>query len=521
MLNYQTWLETPGKTIVFLVEIERTTATITERLSTHNVTVSGNTYTADIKNSFEISESINTDYAASISYGSIDIQNANGERDAWLNSSSYIWVNKVIRVYVGSVTTSSSLSNDFELIFDGLIADLDSKDRNTLSFKVRDRLEKLNTSISEALLGNYFNGNSNVATTVYDNQNKNSLRPVCFGEVFNITPLLTDPVYLEYMVNNSVTPLASPAAGTELIIEVRDNGVPVPFTTGGTIPVGSFRLLRSPAGTVTCSLQGVQQLVNTTTGAVSTGYDPSAKNTILVILTSFGKQLAAAEIDLASFASATSYGNQAVGIYLSDRANVLQVCQQIAKSCGCVLTINSLGKVKLVELALPGTLPTTIINDNDTFLNSLVVARRIDVIAGVKLGICKNYTQQTNLVTAITQESKDAFASTVLDSVKTDNTTKTNYSITTEPTTEESYLVNLAEADVQAQTRLDLFKAARTVYRMRCTSKFLSLQVGTGVQLKLSRFNLWAGGAANGATGLVLSVKPDWRNGDIELEVLV
>lgn len=508
MLNYQTWLETQGVVRVLLVRIERTPGTVTEYLSTHQITVTdgaGTTaHSAIVRNNFEVTESINTDYSASISYGSVDILNGNGERDNWL-TSAYIWVNKPIKIYVGQLPApgvTPNLTNDFELVFDGVINDLDNKDRNTLTFKVRDKLEKLNTSISETLLGNYFNG-ATVATATYDNQNKNSLLPICFGEVFNVTPLLTDPVYLEYMVHNGTA---------ELIIEVRDNGVPVIFSTGGTIPAGSFRLTANPAGTVTCSLQGAKVTVNTTTGATSSAYNASAKNVILTILRTYGKTLTASEIDLASFTGA--YATEAVGVYLSERANVLQVCQDIAKSCGCVLTITRLGQVKLLDLAVPASAATTI-NDSGMFLNSLTVSRRIDVIAAVKLGIAKTYAVQNNLVTAIPQSHKDAFASQYLESVQSDATVKADYSITSEPSVESNYLINISEADTIATKKLNLFKADRKVYKMKCVSKYLSVQLGDAVSLTSSRFGL------SSTPGLVISTKPDWINGNIELEVLV
>lgn len=504
MLNYQQWLEKPGSVRVLLVQIERTSGVVTEYLSTHTVTVGGQAYDGIVKNSFEINESINTDYTASISYGNIDIVNGNGERDSWL-TSAYIWVNKPIRIYIGELPqpgATANLANDFELIFDGLITDIDSKDRFSLSFKVRDKLEKLNTSVSETLLGNYYNGVDNVSTVTYNNQNKNNLRPLCFGEVFNVTPLVSDPVNLEYMVHN---------AAVELIIEVRDNGVPVVFNTTG-VRAGSFRLLRNPAGSITCSLQGSLQLVNTTTGAITNSYTPTARNVILNILRSFGKTLSADEIELSSFNS--TYGTEAVGVYLSDRANVLQVCQEIAKSCGCILSVTRLGKVKLINLAIP-TSATTTITDGDTILNSLKQSKRIDVIAGVKIGLAKNYSIQNNLVTAIPQDHKDIFASDFQESISTDATVKANYNITTEPTVESSYLIDSAEADAIALKKLNLFKAGRVIYNMECTAKFMSVQLGDAVSLTSTRFGL------SNTLGLVTATKPNWLKGTIELEVLV
>lgn len=106
-------------------------------------------------------------------------------------------------------------------MFDGISTDIDSKSRNVLNIKIRDKLEKLNTPVTEELLGNYFQGQI-VSESVTVNQNRNSLKPLVFGEVHNISPILADSTQLEFMVNNGPV---------ESIIEVLDNGVPVSFTT--------------------------------------------------------------------------------------------------------------------------------------------------------------------------------------------------------------------------------------------------------------------------------------------------
>ena len=193
---------------------------------------------------------------------------------------------------------------------------------------------------------------------------------------------------------------------------------------------------------------------------------------------------------------------------------MLQICQELAKNCGCALSITRLGKVKLVDLKIPTT-ATINITDSDIFLNTLSISRRIDVIAAVKLGTAKNFTVQNNLVTAIPQEHKDIFASDFLESLSSDDVVKTNYGITTEPSAEQSYLIDIAEADSITLKKLTLFKVGRIVYRMQCTSKYLSVQLGDAVSLTSSRFGL-----AN-TYGLVISTKPDWLKGSVEIEVLV
>jgi hypothetical protein len=502
MINYQTWLETPDIVRIAIVQVQAlVSGSLTTRyISTHGVTVDGNFYSPIIKGTISVDESISTSYAASISYGDIELINANGEYDSWLQD---IWVNKSVKIYIGPQTGTTI--SDFELVLDGVVSDIDSKSRSQLNLKIRDKLEKLNTSVSETLLGNYYQG-AIVAEATYVNQYRNNLKPICFGEVHNITPLLTDPTMLEYMVNYEAV---------EQIIEVRDNGVPVAFTTVGatiTIPAGSFRLLKTPVGTVTCSVQGVKKTVNIGAGTTSATYTNTASNTIATVLKHTGSTLNYTEIDATSFGALAT---QAVGVYVSDRANVLSLCQEIAKSCGLILSVTRTGIVKLVELDIP-TVATIAITESDMLLNTLQISQKLDIIAGVKLGYAKNWTVQNNLVTAIPQQHKDMFATEWLESSQTDSTIKTNYSVTVEPTLENSYLVDKTQADAVALKKLNLFKAQRKVYTMTCTAKMLSVQIGDAVTVTASRFGL-----GSGAFGRVVSTKPNWLKGTIEIGVLI
>lgn len=506
MNNYQTWLETPNIVRIALVQVQAiVSGSLTTRyLSTHAVTVDSIPYLPVIKGTISIDESISTNYTASIGYGDIQIANNNGIYDSWLND---IWVNKSVKIYVGTLPAPGAIStiSDFELVIDGLVDDIDSKDRTQLNLKLHNKLEKINTSVSELLLGNYYQGNI-VAEATYVNQYRNSLKPLVFGEVHNITPLLTDPTLLEYMV--------SPEA-VEQIIEVRDNGVPVAFTqTSGTIaiPAGSFRLLATPTGTITCSVQGIKKTVNIAGGSVSSTYTNTASNAIATILKLWGQTLDYTELDATSFAA---LGTQYVGVYVTERQNVLELCQSIAKSCGLIVTTTRTGKVKLVELDIPAS-ATTNITDSDIFLNTMVIGQKLDVVAGVKLGYAKNWTVQPTLLTYIPQQHKDLYATEWLESSQTDSTIKNNYSVTTEPALETSYLVDKTQADAVALKKLNLFKAQRKIVNMTCTAKMLSVQVGDAVTITSSRF-----GFSGGTLGRVISTKPDWLRGRIELGVLV
>lgn len=502
MIDYQKWLETPDvvRAALVQVQVDINGSIVTKYLSTHMVTVDSITYLPIISSDITIDESISLDYSASISFGDIEIINSSGEYDAWLD---YVWVNKSIKIYVGTPATidSTSTISDYELIFDGIVSGIDAKDRNHLNLKIRDKLEKLNTSVSETLLGNYFHG-SIVPESTYINQYRNNLKPICYGEVHNISPLLVDPTMLEYMVNSE---------SVEQIVEVRDNGVPVPFNVSG-VPAGSFRLVYSPAGTITCSIQGVARTVNISSSSYALSYTNTASNTILDILKLRAASLDYSELDATSF---SSYGSQAVGLYITNRVNTLAICQEIAKSCGLVVSVTRLGKVRLVDISIP-TSATKLITESDMFLNSLTISSITEVSAAVKLGYAKNWTVQDSLITSIPQQHKDMYKTEWLEASSVDLVSKSKYLVSSEPTMETSVLIDKLEADAVAQKKLDIIKQPRKIFSMKCTAKWLSLQVGDAVQVQASRFGL-----SSGRLGLVISTKPNWIKGYINVEVLV
>lgn len=508
MLNYQTWLESSREVRILLAQVSVLVDT-TEQikyLSTHAVTVDGVDYVPLIKNSINIDEALSLDYSASISVGDIELANNSGELDSWIN---YVWKNRSVKIYYGGLPvpgTAVTLANNFELIFDGVCVDADPKSRQTVNLKIRDKLEKLNTPVSEALIGNYYKG-AVVSETVTVNQNRNLLKPKVYGEVHNISPILTDPTELEFMVADGPV---------EQIIEVLDNGVPVSFTTvqqSGTpyLAPGSFRLVAPLQGTCTASVQGTARTVNVASATFTDAYSSTVSNTILNLLKFTGKTLEYTEIDSTSF---NTLGTEACGVYLNSRTNVLAICQELAKSAGLTLAVTRTGKLKLVKLSIPATSAVTI-QDTDTLLNSLRVVNKPAVIGAVKLGYAKNYTILTGLVTGIPEEHKDLFAKEYLEALAQDSAVLAKYALDSEPVLESTYLVNRTQTEAVASTKLDLFKTPRIVYAMTCTSKYLSLEIGTTVTLVSSRYNM-----GGGKLGLVISTKPNWLDGKIEIEVL-
>jgi hypothetical protein len=217
----QAWLADPTHILGLLVEITaKNVSTATETtfyLSNigYTTTSADATYLPIISGNIQTTESLTLDGSLSMSFGDIKIANYNGDLDDWLDRTKYIWDSRAVKVYLGDPTWEAATLADvrtvFEKVFDGIIEDVDSSEREFINVKVRDKLNRLNYPISDNKLGTY-------GTWANGQTNQDTLRPLVFGEVFNSSPVLVDPAYLEYMFNDGVS---------ELAIEIRDNGVPI------------------------------------------------------------------------------------------------------------------------------------------------------------------------------------------------------------------------------------------------------------------------------------------------------
>lgn len=507
--QFEAWLQDPTAVRVMLVEAEFNAGS-TLRLATQFMNVNGNDYLGIVKNPFTITNNISVfDFTSSISFSDIELANANGEYDYALN---YVWAGKPIRVYIGDAKWTD-LANDFRLIFSGVIGNMDARDRNTLNLTVRTPLENLNTGAVGNVLGNYFQGNL-VATNIYDNPNKNSIKPLVFGEVHNITPLQTDRTYLEYMVCDGAV---------EQIIEVRDNGVPIPFLTVAltgkpAIPAGSFRLRKTPVGTITCDVQGLKESVNLSTGALQATYTNTVGNIIATIMLKYGKNITFQNLDLAKFNAVSQYP---VGVYITDRFNPFQLCEEIAKGCAMGFSTSSNGKIALIEprKASAGSGGITI-TDSDMLLNSLQISFRNEISAGTRIGYAKNWTIQNNLLTGIPEEHKALYSSEYSEVFITNSTVETTYSAEKESVLEPTYLISTAAAESVRDVKQSISSVQSTVFSCVVTSKYMGgitnyLVPGTKVNMTSSRFGL------NNTPGVVVSTTPDWFKGTLAIEVLV
>ena len=510
--QFADWLANPASNTVILIQADHSAGT--KYIGSRGLTVGGNYYEPLLRSDFGITNQVSPlEFGSNITFSDIELRNNNGELDSWL---SLIWVNKSIRIYVGDASWTD-LTNDFRNVFTGTIGNLDAKDRNTLNLTIRSPFDLLNAAITGTTLGNY---NYSTLTPSYVNPNKDVLRPLVFGEVFNITPLLVYPGLLEYMVHDGAV---------EQIIEVRDNGVPVTFytTAQGADPAiqnaGCFRLAKTPTGVITCDVQGMKESRVLTTGATSSTYVNTAPNIIATIITKYGKSPGQITIDWTSFNTIDASYPTYVGIYVTDRFNIFALCDEIARQATLSLVAARDGKITLIAPRVsPGGTPIAV-TDSSMLLNSLQISYKTDIVAAFRTGYAKNWTIQNNLTTGIYQAHKDWYAKEATETAVSDTTVATTYNLELETPLDTTYLVDDTQVGTAINLKLTSSKAPHTVYKMTLkadymhpeTGSALGLFVNTPVTLTSTRFNL------SSTPGVVVSTTPNWFNRTIDVEVLV
>jgi len=516
----QTWLENPAAVRHIFAEVNVYDVVAASEIVLYLSSCGYVTSSADVSfspiltGSFSYSENMSLEGGVSFSVGDLEMYNFNGVYDNWLDPTKYIWVNRAISIYYGDPLVScadiATVKSTFILMYTGIIADIDSREANTLNIRFRDNMDKINSPVTETKLGTY-------GTWANLQNNQDDIVPLVFGEVHNMEPMLIDPSTLEYYFNQG---------NSESVIEIRDNGVPIytrgVLTGGATInhTTGKFILTHPLAGQITASIQGVKDSVNLTTGALVSGtYVNNIANLVALITTQYGKsytRLTTSELDLTNLAAFAS-NTAGVGVIINSKENVIDICSRLVDSVGGQLYFNRLGKLQILRLGDVTVDPSVTITEKD-MLSELTIVERTEVSAATKIGYCKNWTVQEGLLTGIPEQHKDMFATEWFSKTSVDGTVKSRYKLHEDPDAKETLLLTHSDATAEATRLNNFFKVPRSVYSFKGTSALLSLKLGQQVQIAHHRFNLYNSGV--GTLMQIVGLTPNWTSSTIDVKAV-
>lgn len=436
------------------------------------------TYTPCIAGGVSVSETLPINGKASMSWGDIEISNLDGRRDAWLDD---VWSGRPIKILVGDVRWPRA---DFRLVFSGVVEDITARGPDNLNLLLRDKGQRLNTSLTEATLDN-----STLKT--------DKLRPLCFGEVHNITPVLVDEGTLTYMVHDG------PIEG---IIEVRDNGIPVSY--GVNLAQGTFALSATPVGTVTASVQGAKP-----GGTYLNTVGPLVKH---IAKTYGATPLAAEDVDDAQIDAFSAAHPQVVGAYYDSRENMLSALQTLAASVGAQVAPSPEGKLQIKKIELPPTGPAASFTASDMVYGTPSVSSTPALQPAIRIGYCRNHTIQRNLQTGLPAAHAELYGLEWLVVQVKDEALAARWNQSTSPEEVSTLLQTRLSAEGEATRRLALWGVRRQVLKFDAFGGAVLLPVGSAATLTHSRFGL-----SGGKLGQIVGKKTDWLTQKVSFEVLV
>lgn len=484
--QFKDWLRSDGARRVVLVEAVANTGTDEETFWLSNrAYIRGDTniaYESCITGGVSFREELSLSGEASSGYGNIELENAHGSRDEWL---TYVWANRPVSVFLGDAQWPRS---DFRLIFQGVVADI-GDGADTLTLSLLNKLDRLNNPAIEQTLGG-------------TGDNADRLVPHVLGEVHGMEPLLT---------SNNQDYTAHGGGAIERVIEVRDNGAPRSDITEYLVS-GAFRVSGAKVqGQIAADVQGAKP-GGTYTDNISklvqhlvTAYGPSAQ------------RFTVDDLDIAQLAAFEAAFPQPAGVVLNDNTSVLAHAQALAGSVGAQVVCTTLGKLRLVPLALPAVGPTVEVGSGDMVFHSLKPAARTEVKATCRLGYCRNWTvQASGLATGLPATSASQLGTEWLTVTATDAAVAARYRLTTEPDQEDTLLLRKVDAEAEADRRRDLWKEPHTVFEAEYFAHMMLTELGDALTIRHPRFGL-----AGGKTGPVVTISRDWLSMRVTLGVLI
>jgi len=448
------------------------------------------------------------------SWGSITISNELFDKDAWLD---YAWDGRRVNLLFGD---KSWAKTDFRTVLSGTISELSADSNSTLKMDIRDKQWMLNVPIQTRLIGEpvlvsgttYKVSDSAVTsidsvwdagtlltpTTQYTTniasgqftlvaaavgrvtaafsdtttQSKGANIPLCYGQCFNVSPIMINSSLLKYQVHDGAI---------SAISAVRDNGVPVTFTADLT--TGTFTLAAMPVGKVTADVNG----------ATSAGVYLVKTGDIINYIVTTKTALTTSDIDSVSLTAFLTSCPQTVGLYIPDRKNVIDVLDEFIASVGSWYTFNRQGKLIFGRMDIPAGTPAAYLVPDDVVFGGLSVKSQSLPVMTKRLTYSTNYTQQTNIAGSVATTEATTYYQPNKTVSANNQAVKTAHLLATEPDVKNTLLISQTDAQTEANRLLSLWGSQRRTYQVECIIAPLVLNLGDVINLQHPRYGLAAG----------------------------
>ncbi|UAA39410.1 hypothetical protein KIH87_03365 [Paraneptunicella aestuarii] len=387
-----------------------------------------------------------------LSVGSIDLA-ASSEI---VIASGYEFAGQEVRVYLGDQRWAR---NDFQLVAVLTCESLVPTGRTQYSLKFRTERLDLNEPL-----------NSSVFTT---GPNVDALKPVCFGDCYNIRPVQVDDAGLVWAVHD----------GTVAYIgDVRVDGTVVSATKDTA--AGTITLSSKPTGTLTADVIGAG------------GIDAKT------ILTEILQRLGGISIDTVSL---DALPTDSLGLYSRSGLSYRQAFDALLKNFGGFWGFTRLNVFKVGRIVRPQGGSSELLTPDDIILDGVAFDRRIRPASVIDLKYRKNYTPQN------VNGYEEGFST-----VRKENTDITYVYPDAELKEAETLLCLSSAADLEAERRRIFYSTPLKVFTVNAFALPFAYEIGQEIRLIYPYFEM-----ENGVDAIVLSITDDPLQGVTQLKVLI
>lgn len=425
--------------------------------------------------------------AASVGFGSIELENSDGFYDAIVRNHAID--GRRVTLKMGD-PGPDFFYDDFGIIFDGAAAGW-APSETAIKVALRDWGYKLEVPIAR----NYYTGTGGNNGTA-DMAGKPI--PQCWGSVSNIPLVLVDPIALRYQAHDG------PVKAVDV---VRDRGVALTPVTQYTVDLanGVVTLLQNPAGQITADVRGSNQ------GGVYVETTADIIERILVQSADWD----GANYKASTFAAMNTAQPAPVSYFIADDVTIAQVMDELIDGVGGYRDFTRDGLLEIGIVALPSGEVEGIFTEVEVF-----DIQRLDPPTSFyppvwrqRVGYQKNWTvQATDLAGAVTATERAFLAEEYRFGGAQDSGVKVSFLLAQDAEPKRSFFVSKVDADVEALRLLEIFKEPRSFYQFKVKTQPFTLNIGATIWVQFPKWDLYSGKLMR-----VLGVRDDAPNSEVTL----
>lgn len=447
----------------------------------------------------------------SVAYGELELVNSEGDYDDLIGA--YAVDGQRIRLKIGMVENGIVTYNNFQTIAD-VTATGWAINEDRLIISLRDRSHLLEVPVSPNLYAGTgeLEGGEDLA---------GKRKPMTVGHVHNISPPLIIPGDLVYQVHDgSVEAIdAVRDAGGELInlgdyatsTLMRAAGITSGFVT--CLAQGLFMLGASPFGKITADVRG----------ANAGGYVERTADIIKLLILN-GTDLTAADFDQESFDLLNTSHPAPIGYHVAvDSAEtVAETISRLLAAIGGWVAFDTIGLLQARVVAPPSTLAVQRYDEYDllTLTRDRLPSGIDPIIKRARVAYDVNWTVQegTELIGDVIDNDPE-FVSYLASPFRIASPTVDDsariagyHPLAIDPEPFEAFFVNEVDAQIESDTRMELYGVERSLYRFAVKEHLFEQEIGDTIYLQTPRLGLSAG-----KNLLVVQVTDNLESGETEI----